>query len=93
MTGSRKWVRRFLSGTANPVMGRRDWQGPNPGSDDGTVPALNPIDPALSDKKAPVFAGRSTGICSTAPCLMAAPGSLYAGLGDSKTLSQKRSHL
>jgi mono/diheme cytochrome c family protein len=29
---------------------------PNPGSSDGTVPPLNPIDPALADKKSPVFA-------------------------------------
>ena len=29
---------------------------PNPGSSDGTVPALNPIDPALKDKDAKVYA-------------------------------------
>ena len=31
---------------------------PNPGSDDGTVPPLNPIDPDLTDKKPSAFAAK-----------------------------------
>ena len=31
---------------------------PNPGSADGTVPPLNPVDPELADKKPAVFAAR-----------------------------------
>jgi ubiquinol-cytochrome c reductase cytochrome b subunit len=63
---------------------------PNPGSTDGTVPPLNPIDPTLSDKKAQTFVSRID------PYIQ--HGSIPAGpnpvlhmlpFGDSKSLTQQ----
>ena len=63
---------------------------PNPGSDDGTVPALNPIDPALSDKKAPVFAGKIDRYMQHGSLPDGSGPALFMpDWGDSKTLSQK----
>jgi quinol-cytochrome oxidoreductase complex cytochrome b subunit len=63
---------------------------PNPGSTDGTVPPLNPIDPTLSDKKAQTF------VNNIDPYIQ--HGSIPAGpnpvlhmlpFGDSKSLTQQ----
>jgi sulfur oxidation c-type cytochrome SoxX len=64
---------------------------PNPGSDDGTVPSLNPIDPALSDQNPPLFAEKIDKIIQH--------GSIAAGphpvlhmpdWGDSRSLTQEQ---
>ena len=62
----------------------------NPGSDDGTVPALAPIDPELADKDAAVFASNidryiQHGSIPDGP----QPRLFMPDWGDSKTLSQQ----
>ena len=62
----------------------------NPGSDDGTVPPLNPIDPELASKTPSVFAAKidryiQHGSLPDGPN----PALFMPNWGDSKTLSQK----
>jgi|GEM_PF-1188848 len=63
----------------------------NPGSDDGTVPPLNPIDPELADKDPAVFAANidriiQHGSIPDGP----APELFMPDWGDSKALSQQQ---
>ncbi|MDX1815469.1 MAG: cytochrome c, partial [Thermodesulfobacteriota bacterium] len=63
---------------------------PNPGSDDGTVPPLNPIDPELASKTPSAFAAKidryiQHGSIPDGP----GPALFMPNWGDSKTLSQK----
>jgi mono/diheme cytochrome c family protein len=63
---------------------------PNPGSDDGTVPALAPIDPELADKDPGVFASKidryiQHGSIPDGP----QPNLFMPDWGDSKALSQQ----
>jgi mono/diheme cytochrome c family protein len=63
---------------------------PNPGSDDGTVPPLNPIDPELASKTPSAFAAKidryiQHGSLPDGPN----PALFMPNWGDSKTLSQK----
>lgn len=63
---------------------------PNPGSDDGTVPPLNPIDPELASKTLSAFAAKidryiQHGSIPDGP----GPALFMPNWGDSKTLSQK----
>jgi mono/diheme cytochrome c family protein len=63
---------------------------PNPGSDDGIVPPLNPIDPVLSDKRAPVFARKIDRYMQHGSLPDGSDPALFMpDWGDSKTLSQK----
>jgi len=62
----------------------------NPGSDDGTVPPLNPIDPELASKTPSAFAAKidryiQHGSIPDGP----SPALFMPNWGDSKTLSQK----
>lgn len=63
---------------------------PNPGSADGTVPPLNPIDPDLADKKPAAFASNidrfiQHGSMPDGP----APALFMPDWGDSRSLSQQ----
>ncbi len=63
---------------------------PNPGSADGTVPPLNPIDPDLADKNPEVFAAKidrfiQHGSIPDGP----EPALFMPDWGDSRSLSQK----
>lgn len=63
---------------------------PNPGSDDGTVPALAPVDPEMADKDPGVFASNidryiQHGSIPDGP----QPGLFMPDWGDSKALSQQ----
>ena len=63
---------------------------PNPGSDDGTVPPLNPIDPDLKDKKPAAFAAKidrfiQHGSMPDGP----GPALFMPDWGDSRSLSQQ----
>jgi mono/diheme cytochrome c family protein len=63
---------------------------PNPGSDDGTVPALAPIDPEMADKDAAVFASNIDRYIQHGSIPEGAqPKLLMPNWGDSKALSQQ----
>jgi mono/diheme cytochrome c family protein len=91
MTGSRKMGAALFVSYCQSCHGPEGTgKVPNPGSDDGTVPPLNPIDPALSDKKAPVFAGKIDRYIQHGSLPDGSGPALFMpDWGDSKTLSQK----
>ncbi len=63
----------------------------NPGSDDGTVPPLNPIDPALADKTPSAFAANIDRIIQHGSIPDGPNPALFMpDWGDSRTLAQRQ---
>ena len=63
---------------------------PNPGSDDGTVPPLNPIDPSLANKKPSIFAANIDRIIQHGSIPDGPHPVLFMpNWGDSRSLSQQ----